>query len=183
MTITAEPWRSSAPDAAGRFLVMVDPPLLEALADQQLDVANSLCPYNIPPYLVGDKYRGTWDRRRKQIKVDAEDAIWVTRLVVDEQTGNVLGAAGFHGKPNEVGMIEFGYGIDPPKRRQGHARAALTILMEVAMKDPRVNVLRATISPENIPSRSLVDQYDFVEVGEQMDEIDGLEIILEKPAK
>jgi len=95
----------------------------------------------------------------------------------------VVGRAGFHGKPNEVGMVEFGYEIDPAHRRQGHARASLTILLEVAAEDPRVKVVRATISPDNIPSRSLVDQYDFVEVGEQMDEEDGLEVILEKAAR
>jgi RimJ/RimL family protein N-acetyltransferase len=50
-------------------------------------------------------------------------------------------------------------------------------------KDPRVKVVRATVSPDNIPSRSLIAQYDFVEVGEQIDEEDGLEVILEKAAR
>jgi ribosomal-protein-alanine N-acetyltransferase len=183
MAITEGPWSSSNPAAAGRLLIKLDAPLLEALANRDLEAASTLYPNKIPAYLTGERYCRVWDRRRTQIKVDPEDAAWVTRLVVKEETGEVVGAAGFHGKPDEVGMVEFGYGIDPVHRRQGHARAALLILMEAAATDPRVKVLRATIAPDNLSSRSLVDQYGFVEVGEQMDEEDGLEVILERPVK
>ena len=43
-------------------------------------------------------------------------------------------------------------------------------------------VLRAAISPDNEPSLALIRRAGFVEVGSQMDEIDGLELIFEKPA-
>ena len=43
-------------------------------------------------------------------------------------------------------------------------------------------VLRASISPDNEASLALVRKAGFVEVGSQMDEIDGLELIFEKPA-
>jgi [ribosomal protein S5]-alanine N-acetyltransferase len=43
-------------------------------------------------------------------------------------------------------------------------------------------VVRATISPGNTASRRLVEQYGFVEVGEQLDDEDGLEIVYEVPA-
>ena len=44
-------------------------------------------------------------------------------------------------------------------------------------------VLRASISPDNEPSLALIDKAGFVEVGSQMDEIDGLELIFEKPER
>lgn len=181
MPVTEEPWASSASDAVGRILVKTDPHLLDALANGDHESASAICTYKLTPYLT--KYRSVWKRRQGQIKADPEDAVWVTRLVVIPETGEAVGAAGFHGKPNEDGMVEVGYGIDPPFRRQGHARAALTILLDVAAKDPRVKVVRVTVRPDNVESRSLIDQYDFVEVGEQIDEEDGLEIILEKRAK
>jgi len=43
-------------------------------------------------------------------------------------------------------------------------------------------VVRATISPGNLASRSLVEKYGFVENGEQWDDEDGLEIIYEVDA-
>lgn len=183
MTITEEPWASPAPDAAGHLLVRLDAPLLNALANGDLEAVSALSPYKVTPYLVIERSRNLWKRRCRQIQADPEEAIWVTRLLIKTETGEVIGGAGFHAKPDDAGMVEFGYAIDPPHRRQGHARAALTILLEVAAKDPRVKVVRATVSPDNIPSRSLIDQYDFVEVGEQIDEEDGLEVILEKAAR
>ena len=42
-------------------------------------------------------------------------------------------------------------------------------------------ILRASISPDNEPSLALIRRAGFVEVGSQIDEIDGLELIFEKP--
>ena len=76
-------------------------------------------------------------------------------------------------------MVEIGYAIDPVHRRRGYARAALVTLIDTARHDPRVHTVRACIRPDNVPSRNLVDQYGFRVVGEQWDEEDGLEIVLE----
>jgi RimJ/RimL family protein N-acetyltransferase len=75
--------------------------------------------------------------------------------------------------------VEVGYRIDPAFRRQGYARAALEILLDVASRESEVHTVRATISPDNIASRNLISQYGFNEVGEQWDEEDGLETIFE----
>lgn len=179
MTITGEPWTSSAPDATGRQLVQIPLPVIDALGDGDLNSARSLFTQALTPYLVGDECRSVWRRRSAQIKDDPQDALWVTRLVIDSETGAVLGRAGYHGQPNHDGMVEVGYAIDPLYRRQGHARAALKILLDVGANNPHVKVVRATVRPDNLPSKKLLDQCGFREVGEQWDEEDGLEIILE----
>lgn len=76
-------------------------------------------------------------------------------------------------------MVEIGYAIDHLCRRQGHARAALKILLDVAAGDSRVNVVRATVRLDNLASRALIDQHGFSIMGEQWDDNDGLEVILE----
>ena len=58
-------------------------------------------------------------------------------------------------------MVEVGYAVDPPHRRQGYARAALVSLLNRAVAEPAVSVVRATISPANLASRDLVLQYGF----------------------
>ena len=40
--------------------------------------------------------------------------------------------------------------------------------------------MRASVSPDNAPSRDLVLSEGFVAVGEQMDEEDGLEIVYDR---
>jgi hypothetical protein len=42
--------------------------------------------------------------------------------------------------------------------------------------------VRVTISPDNVASYQLASQYGFTEVGEQWDDVDGLEIIYEVDA-
>lgn len=95
----------------------------------------------------------------------------------------MVGRAGYHGPPDEAGMVEIGYSIDPLHRRRGHARGALLILLATAKTHPGVAVVRATVRPDNFASRRLLDQYGFREVGEQWDDDDGLETILEAPVK
>lgn len=179
MTVTTEPWTSSSPETAGRFLAQLPLSVIEALGNGDLQSARDLYAPELTPYLISDECRSVWRMRTAQIKLDPSDALWVTRLVISSETGAVVGRAGYHGQPNEAGMVEIGYSIDPLFRRQGHARAALKILLDVAVDDARIKLVRVSVRPDNLPSRRLIDQYGFSEVGTQWDEEDGLEVILE----
>ncbi|WP_333483495.1 GNAT family N-acetyltransferase [Arthrobacter sp. CAN_A1] len=95
---------------------------------------------------------------------------WITRFVCVTGMASPIGLAGFHGAPNDDGMAEVGYRIDPAYRRKGYARRALEILLAVAQAQPEVRTVRATISPENIASRTLIEAYGFQAIGEQWDE-------------
>lgn len=179
MSVTEEPWISSADGVHELRLVMVPAAVLHALDSGDVELATRLSEVELTPYLLGEECRGLWRMRSAQIEKDADDLEWVTRIIVDVATSESVGLAGFHGAPDERGMVEFGYRIDTAKRRRGYARSALKILLATARNDSRVRVIRATVSPDNTPSRALIDQYGFREVGEQWDEEDGLEIILE----
>ena len=78
-------------------------------------------------------------------------------------------------------MVEIGYTIVRSRRRQGYASEAADGMWRWAAEHG-ARVLRASISPDNEPSLALINKAGFVEVGSQMDEIDGLELIFEKPA-
>ena len=123
----------------------------------------------------------TWRFRAKQAVETPQDLPWVTGVLWDEATGTPVGKAGFHAAPNDEGMVEVGYAIDPAFRRRGYARAALEAMLERARREPDVRTFRATVSPENAASLALIAQYPFVEVGEQWDDEDGLETIYEMP--
>ncbi|RNL48877.1 N-acetyltransferase [Arthrobacter oryzae] len=175
------PWTSPAAHAVGFELVRLPLPVLAALADGNLDAARAATPLGLTPYLVSAECVGVWRIRRDQIASSPDDAAWVTRLVLERASGRVVGRAGYHGPPDGNGMVEVGYSIDPAQRRRGYARGSLVILLDVAKAHPDVRIVRATVSPGNLPSRALLDQYGFQPVGEQWDDEDGLEIILELP--
>ncbi|WP_218856234.1 GNAT family N-acetyltransferase [Nocardioides lianchengensis] len=160
-------------------IVQLSPDVLQALADGDLATADALAPVPLTAWLASEDRVATWRMRARQAVESPEDLPWVTGVVRDEQAGLTVGAGGFHAAPDERGMVEAGYGVDPAYRRRGYARAVLELLIDRARTEPAVTVLRLTISPENEPSLALARQYPFVEVGEQWDEEDGLETIYE----
>ncbi len=159
-------------------LVQLPDDVIHALAAGDLAAATAGCDLPLTPFFVRADRR-VWERRSEQIREHPDHAVWVTRVIWDAGRGVVVGRAGYHGPPDGAGMVEVGYSVDPEYRRQGYARAALEALLERAAAEPAVRIVRASVRPDNEPSRNLVLQYGFQETGEQWDEEDGLEILYE----
>jgi len=163
-------------------IVHLPAPAFRPPAEGDLAAANAVSPVPLSEYFVGPEWRSVWRIRSEQVEQDPATAAWVTGVIWDEQQQVAVGRAGYHGPPDESGMVEIGYAVDPAYRRRGYARAALEALLRRAAHEPRVTTVRVTISPGNTASYALASQYGFAEVGEQWDEEDGLEIIYEVPA-
>ncbi|RVX45170.1 acetyltransferase (GNAT) family protein [Nonomuraea polychroma] len=154
---------------------------MTALLDDDLARASVEAGVELTEYFLTDQAKWVWRYRINQLASDPGSAGWLTRAVVAEPEGVVVGYAGFHGPPDETGMVEIGYSVAPGYRRQGYARTMLTELMRRAAAESGVTTARVTISPENTASLSTISGFGFVEVGEQWDEVDGLELIFEVP--
>jgi len=163
-------------------ILALDPETLHALAAGDLQRANRTAPVTLPAGFVTDGWTSTWRFRSAQARLDPSVVAWITGAVLDTSTGGVVGRAGFHAPPDAEGRVEVGYATLPEFRRQGYARAALEVLLVRAVDDPSVVVVRASVSPTNLASLALVEQYGFVPVGEQWDEEDGRELVYERPA-
>lgn len=176
MTGQNRPVLSSSPQVR---VIHLPAAALDALAAGDLAAANSASPVPLGPICLDPGWRQIWTIRSEQVAKAPDDAVWVTGVVVDERTSTVVGQAGFHGPPDERGMVEVGYEIDPAVRRRGYARAALEALVRRAATEQAVTVVRASISPDNVASNVLTGSFGFDRVGEQWDEEDGLEILFE----
>ncbi|MGV8965058.1 MAG: GNAT family N-acetyltransferase [Cellulomonas sp.] len=163
-------------------LVELPPAAIHALAAGDLALANRCAPITLTRYFVDGADASVWRYRSGQLVADPSCAGWITRAIWDVDASEAVGRAGYHGPPDETGMVEIGYAVDPGRRRQGFARAALEVLLDRAAREPSVRTARVTIGPDNTASRLLVQQYGFDEVGEQWDDEDGLEIIFEVAA-
>lgn len=124
-----------------------------------------------------------WSNRARQLAEDPHSENWGASVIVDAAKGEAVGHAGFHGPPDASGMVEIGYSIDPPARRQGFARATVVALLARADGDPRVTTVRACINPGNVASLATIAGFGFEHTGEQVDDKDGLQYIFERPAK
>ncbi|SDS73648.1 GNAT family N-acetyltransferase [Actinoplanes derwentensis] len=164
-------------------ILHLTPAAFHALADGDAATAATVIPVPVTPYLLGPECGPVWRMRAAQCDADPRAAAWVTGLIWAGSLNKAVGAAGFHGPPDSTGVVEIGYGIDPDHRGHGYARTALDDLLSRAIRDPRVNRVRVSISPDNVASRSLATGFGFRQIGEQWDTEDGLELVYERPAR
>ncbi|MGH3357909.1 MAG: GNAT family N-acetyltransferase [Nocardioidaceae bacterium] len=159
-------------------LVPLSSDAVTALAERDFARADADFGAKLPPIVRDNTW--LWRLRRDQLRTTPDDVRWVARVFVDH-AGTVIGHAGFHGGPDESGMVEVGYSVDTAYRGRGFAKAALAALIDWARSEPDVHTLRATVSPDNAPSLAIVCGAGLVENGEQWDERDGIELIFEMP--
>jgi RimJ/RimL family protein N-acetyltransferase len=118
--------------------------------------------------------------RLEQLAADPSEQPWLVRAVVQRAPRQVAGNVGFRGPPDEEGRGEIGYGIVASQRRHGYAREAITGLTDWAFATGEARACVASVSPRNAASLALVRRLGFRQVGERIDEIDGLELVFER---
>jgi ribosomal-protein-alanine N-acetyltransferase len=173
---------SAAPAPSVRF-VPLPPLVLEALLAGDLSTAGAATGVPLTDWFLSDEITWLWRMRLDQIAADPRAAAWVARAAVSVPDGTVVGAAGFHGPPDDTGMVEIGYSTDPAYRRRGYAKAMVTALLRWAAAEPSVVTVRASISPENAASLATIGGFGFTHVGEQWDDVDGRELLYELPTR
>src|SRR4051794_10064437 len=118
--------------------------------------------------------------RLAQLAADPGEQPWLVRAVLLRTPRRVVGSIGFHAPPNDQGRVEVGYDIVAGERRQGYAREAMHALLDWAWATGQARACVASVSPDNAPSLALIRDFEFRRVGEQIDEIDGLEWVFER---
>ena len=120
------------------------------------------------------------DRRMPRYRVAALDAdpsaapyLLHVALAGD---GRFLGRIGCHAAPDDAGEVEIGYYVMPAQRGRGVAGKVVDEFLRW-LRVRGVAVVRATVGPTNEHSRKILHRRGFVEVGTQVDEEDGVELI------
>jgi [ribosomal protein S5]-alanine N-acetyltransferase len=114
-----------------------------------------------------------------RLRAEPDLVPWRFRLIAERATDTVVGHAGFHDPPAD-GRAEIGYTVLTPYRRRGIAVEAVTALMSAAYADASVTRFRLAIAPNNEASMAVARRAGFVRVGEQIDDVDGLEWLFER---
>lgn len=156
-------------------------PFMEALVARDLVAAELAVGAHVPAWLP-DQLDHFLQYRLAQLAVDPSIREWLGRaMVLTDDVGRrrVVGTIGFHGPPDPLGRAEIGYSVDPVYRRRGLAREAVRAMFDWAASIHGVRRFVASISPTNEPSLRLAKGFGFVQTGSQMDDIDGLELVLE----
>jgi ribosomal-protein-alanine N-acetyltransferase len=94
---------------------------------------------------------------------DEQFGIWV---LVERATGEVIGDAGFLGRPDADGLVEIGYSVVPAARRRGFATEAADALVTWALGQPGVRAVLAVSDHDNRPSVSTLERLGFTRTSE-----------------
>ncbi len=156
-------------------------PFMEALARGDLAAAEREIEASVTAWLPV-QLDDFLQYRLAQLRADPSIQPWLGRaIVLTDPSGarHVIGSIGFHGPPDPERRLEVGYSVDPTYRRRGYAIEAVRALLDWALRSHGIRRFIASVSPDNAPSLGLIGQLGFRRVGEQIDEIDGLEYIFE----
>jgi [ribosomal protein S5]-alanine N-acetyltransferase len=178
--LTDEDWFDEVVETDRLELVLMTLTFMEALQRRDLGAASAELGASVPAWLADDM-QDFLEYRLAQVREDPAVRGWLGRsMVLTETDGSrhVVGSIGFHGPPEE-GKLEIGYRVDPQYRNRGFARESASAMYKWAHDKHGITTFVASVSPDNIPSLNLIEEYGYVLQGEQMDDIDGLELVFE----
>jgi RimJ/RimL family protein N-acetyltransferase len=161
-------------------LVPLSLAFLDAVVNDRRADAETIAALALPGGWPDDLDRRLLRLRRDQIGLDPGCQQWLIRAIVLPGDGRTMvGHIGFHGSPQTIGRAELGYSIVPEHRRSGYAIEAARALMDWAANEHGVTSFFVSIAPDNVASVALAAKLGFVQVGEQIDEEDGLEYVFQ----
>lgn len=165
-------------------LVSLSMEFMQAAIEKNRPLAERLATFEIPdPWPDWDFVLAI---RINQLQINPKLRPWMLRAMVLHSTRRMVGRIGFHDGPGSEHLIsrsplaaEFGYEVFPEFRRQGYAHEASLGMMNWARRVHGVPAFILSISPDNEASQGLARKLGFKKIGSQIDEIDGLEEVLE----
>jgi RimJ/RimL family protein N-acetyltransferase len=155
-----------------RFMQLLVARDLEA-AEIEID---AIVPANMP-----DTLDNFLQFRIADLSIDPAAQPWLGRAIVQTEasgTRRIIGSCGFHAPPGPDGRVEVGYRVEPGFRRQGVATECVRALFDWAHAHG-VDRFRASVSPGNVPSLAIITGLGFRQVGIQIDDIDGEELVFD----
>jgi RimJ/RimL family protein N-acetyltransferase len=122
--------------------------------------------------VVGAKVPRAWPGRAlverafsaslERVRENPEVRLWGDRLMITrEGERRICGSVIFHGRPDQDGMAEVGYGVEDSFQGQGLATEGTRICVDWALEQPGVRGCRATTPPWHKASIRVLEKSGF----------------------
>lgn len=92
-------------------------------------------------------------------------------LIVDGS--EVVGLCGLKYPADSEGRVEIGYGVTPSRQGLGHAKRALSLMLEELSHDPKIRRITAETAVGNRASQRVLEANGFIPCGRRVDPEDG----------
>jgi RimJ/RimL family protein N-acetyltransferase len=164
------------------ILRLMERDVVEACIAGDLQHAGQLLGTPIPPELLDEPTALKF--AQAQLDADPQYRPWSIRAIILPAAQRMVGHIRFHSGPDPDylrpfarGAVEFGYHVFLRYRRLGYATEAAGAAMDWARSAFGIGRFVVCIAPDNTPSLALIARFGFIEVGQHMDEVDGMERI------
>ncbi|QJB34275.1 GNAT family N-acetyltransferase [Chitinophaga oryzae] len=141
-------------------------PLITAIYLQDPQ-AVTLLNADIPPEWPMSELKELLPHLIELLQHDPKSFPWLLWAIVSATDKTVLGNIGFKGRPDENGMVEIGYSLLPPYRKQGYMQEAATALITWAFQQPFVKSIEAECAVDNSASRKVLQRLGMRQTGMQ----------------
>ena len=161
-------------------LVSMSLPFMKALKRRDIGAAAAEVDADVPADMPDD-LEHFLEYRIADLSADPTAQPWLGRAIIVDDGGRrrIIGSVGFHSPPDDKGQVEIGYRVEPDHRRQGVATEVVRALLDWACREHGVTRFRAATAPDNVASQAVLRRFGFRQVGVQMDEYDGPELVFE----
>jgi RimJ/RimL family protein N-acetyltransferase len=171
--------KDPAPIVTARLrLIALPPGAVRRLLGGDRAGASGVLGLSLPEEFPAGRDDGFLQVQLRQMEADPGGRGWCVRAMVRKGDSTVIGSCGFHGPPKAVGRAEIGYTVFQTFRSRGYATEAADALIEWARHTGERTIF-ASVAPTNGPSIAVLKKLGFRHVGEQMDEIEGRELVFE----
>lgn len=126
--------------------------------------------YAVPADYPMDVYKQFFPYKIDRFSKLPEENKW-EGLIIDSETATVIGDIGYKRGPNDKGEIDLGYSILPDYQGRGFATEAAAGMVAWGLKQPGVEKIIATCSPENKASIRVLQKAGLQQVREDPDSI------------
>lgn len=104
------------------------------------------------------------DKYERGLKTHNRDFIWF--LLIETESGNHIGSAGFHVWYTDHNRAEIGYSlIDDRFKNKGYMTEVLNFLLPFGFNTMKLHRIEAFVGPKNEPSLRLMDKFGFTREG------------------
>jgi len=159
-------------------LVPVSLPVVEAVMAGDRDAAEAACGAPLP---------GAWPNEEliarafhvslAAIRADPERRLWGDTLLLLGRT--VIGSVVFHGRPDEDGIAEVGYGVAEEWQSRGYATEGTRACVRWALAQAGVGAVRATTFPWHRASLRVIEKLGMVLAATREHEVLGELLVYE----
>jgi RimJ/RimL family protein N-acetyltransferase len=142
------------------ILVPVTVGMVEAVMARDRRRLEGLLDARLPEAWPGDKliHQG-FGASLEDTRADPEKRLWGDRVALVREGGRrIVGSVIFHGRPDEDGIVEVGYGVEEGSRCRGYATEATRACVTWALGEPGVRAVLAVTTEWNLPSLRLIQK-------------------------